>query len=131
MSSEDSAGGQEAAGLARLRRELARGTGELAVLAVVDSGRRYGFELLKLLQAADVLDIREGTLYPLLHRLEDAGHISSTWQAAGRSTPRKYYSITPAGRSHLAALRAEWLRLAGAMARLLAAGEQPTAEVPT
>jgi PadR family transcriptional regulator PadR len=106
----------------RLRRELARGTIELAILSVLASGRRYGYELLSELNelTGGVPEIKEGTLYPLLHRLEDAGHISASWQAAGRAAPRKYYVLTRAGRAQLAELRAEWERLVEGMARLLA-----------
>ncbi len=110
------------AALQRLRRELARGTAELAVLSILTSGRRYGYELLKLLQSAGagVLEIKEGTLYPLLHRLEDAGHIAAAWEVeGGRGRPRKYYSITGDGRGHLALLRAEWSELVDAMRTLL------------
>lgn len=105
----------------RLRRELARGTSELAVLLVLSSGRRYGYELMKLVgQAGDgVLEIREGTLYPLLHRLEDTGLVSADWEAEGRARPRKYYSLTPQGRTHLTALRDEWCALSEAMRQLL------------
>jgi PadR family transcriptional regulator, regulatory protein PadR len=111
---------------ARLRRELARGTAELAVLAVLDARRRYGYELVKVLaeRGEGVLDVREGTLYPLLHRLEDAGSITASWQAEGRARPRKYYTITPEGRTHLAALRAEWTGLVEAMRPFL----DPTGE---
>ena len=121
---EKAADGPEAARTAApdlLRRELARGTAELAVLSVLSSGRRYGYELLRLLQGTGrgLLEIREGTLYPLLHRLEDAGHISATWQAEGRARPRKYYAITADGRWHLALLRAEWSGLVNAMQELL------------
>ncbi|MFI9847086.1 PadR family transcriptional regulator [Nonomuraea sp. NPDC051941] len=107
--------------VARLRRELARGTTELAVLSVLDVRRRYGYELLKLLRQAGegVLEVKEGTLYPLLHRLEDAGHILATWEAEGRARPRKYYVITPDGRTYLAMLRAEWSGLVDAMRQLL------------
>lgn len=110
-----------AAGLARLRRELARGTAELAVLSVLTSGRRYGYELLKVLERAGpgVLEVKEGTLYPLLHRLEQAGHAVATWEVEGRARPRKYYDITPAGRAYLAVLRAEWAGLVDAMRHLL------------
>jgi PadR family transcriptional regulator, regulatory protein PadR len=109
-----------------LRRELARGTAELAVLSVLSSGRRYGYELLRLLQGTGrgLLEIREGTLYPLLHRLEDAGHVTPTWQAEGRARPRKYYAITPAGRRHVALLRAEWSGLVSAMQELLSTFEE-------
>jgi PadR family transcriptional regulator, regulatory protein PadR len=121
-----SAGKGRAAGLDLLRRELARGTGELAVLSILSSGRRYGYELLRLLQGPGngLLEIREGTLYPLLHRLEDAGHVIPSWQAEGRTRPRKYYAITPDGRRHVASLRAEWSGLVDAMQELLSTFEE-------
>jgi PadR family transcriptional regulator PadR len=107
--------------LERLRRELARGTTELAVLSVLQTGRRYGYELLKLLQQTGkgVLEVKEGTLYPLLHRLEDGGHISSSWEAEGRTRPRKYYAITAAGSARRAMLHAEWSSLVDGMWTLL------------
>ncbi|MEO3925324.1 PadR family transcriptional regulator [Micromonosporaceae bacterium B7E4] len=113
--------GDEAAGLTRLRRELARGTAELAVLSVLSSERRYGYELLKLLQSAGagVLELKEGTLYPLLHRMEDAGHITAEWEAEGRQRPRKYYALSAAGRERLQLLRTEWSGLVGALGGLL------------
>lgn len=115
------AGHQAPDTIARLRRELARGTTELAVLAVLGARRRYGYELLKVLQQAGegALEVREGTLYPLLHRLEDSGHITATWEAEGRARPRKYYALTPEGRSYLALLRGEWSGLVDGMRRLL------------
>jgi PadR family transcriptional regulator, regulatory protein PadR len=112
---------EEAAGLTQLRRELARGTAELAVLSVLSAERRYGYEMLKLLQSASagLLELKEGTLYPLLHRLEDAGHITAEWEAEGRQRPRKYYALTATGRARLLLLRAEWSGLVGAMGGLL------------
>jgi len=110
-----------AAALGHLRRELARGTTELAVLSVLNVGQRYGYALLKVLQeaGAGVLDVKEGTLYPLLHRLEDAGWINGEWKAEGRARPRKYYVITEGGCERLALLRAEWTTLMEGMQELL------------
>ena len=121
-----SAGTAPVATLDVLRRELARGTAELAVLSILSSGQRYGYELLRLLQGTDkgLMEIKEGTLYPLLHRLEDAGHVVPTWQAEGRTRPRKYYAITADGRRHAALLRAEWSGLVNAMQELLDAFEE-------
>lgn len=118
---EDAEAPPGSAAIARLRRELARGTTELAVLSVLGVRRRYGYELLKVLRetAEGVLEVKEGTLYPLLHRLEDSGHILATWEAEGRARPRKYYVITPEGRTYLAMLRAEWSGLVGGMRQLL------------
>ncbi len=110
----------------KLRRELARGTVELAVLSVLGTGRRYGYELMSLLNdlSGGTPEVKEGTLYPLLHRLEDAGQVRSTWDAAGRAQPRKFYELTPVGVSQLAAMRTEWLRLVDGMEQILNADEE-------
>lgn len=109
---------------AAAQRELSRGTVELAVLALIQRKPRYGYDLLTSLGAASggSLSIKEGTLYPVLHRLEDAGHIEATWQAEGRSAPRKYYGITPQGKQRLSLLKNEWDRLATGLSHLLNGG---------
>ena len=106
------------------QRELSRGTVELAVLALIEAKPRYGYDLLTSLGEATggSLQIKEGTLYPVLHRLEDAGHIEATWQAEGRAAPRKYYGLTKKGKERLELLRTEWERLASGMGRLLNGG---------
>lgn len=107
-----------------IQRELSRGTTELAVLALIATRRRYGYDLLSTLgQATDgSLAIKEGTLYPVLHRLEDGGYIAATWEAEGRAAPRKYYRITAQGKARLAFLRTEWQRLVTGIGQLLDGG---------
>jgi len=109
-----------------IQRELSRGTMELAVLALIDARKRYGYDLLTSLgRASDgSIAIKEGTLYPALHRMEDAGYIAASWEAEGRAAPRKYYSITEAGKARLEALSTEWRRLASGMDRLLNGGAE-------
>lgn len=120
-------GGQHALA-AKTRRELARGTVELALLAMLGSGPRYGYELLTELndRSGGVPELKEGTLYPLLHRLEDAGVVVATWDAQGRTPPRKYYALSEAGRHQLALLRDEWQRLVTGMGRVLEGNEVPS-----
>lgn len=103
------------------KRELARGTVELAVLALLGSGPRYGYELMSLYEEATggAAELKEGTLYPLLHRLEDGGYVSTSWEAEGRNAPRKYYSLTKAGAARLDTLADAWKTLVDGMERLL------------
>ena len=110
---------------AAAQRELSRGTVELAVLALIKEERRYGYELLSSLASATggFVGVKEGTLYPVLHRLEDAGYIAATWEAEGRGKPRKYYGITRSGRARLELLRNEWQRLSAGMDQLLNGGK--------
>lgn len=88
-----------------LRLELRRGIVVLAVLSQMDTAR-YGYSLIQQL-AAQGLEVEEGTLYPLLRRLEKQGLLESEWDTA-EARPRKYYRISPLGRKVLAALTAEW-----------------------
>jgi PadR family transcriptional regulator PadR len=106
------------------QREFSRGALELAVLALVQAKPRYGYDLLASLgDATDgFLAVKEGTIYPVLHRLEDAGYLSASWEAEGRGIPRKYYTITAAGLARLEVLRGHWDRFVSGMGQLLEGG---------
>lgn len=88
-----------------LRLELRRGIVVLAVLSQMDTAR-YGYDLIRQL-AERGLDVEEGTLYPLLRRLEKQGLLESEWEI-GDARPRKYYRISSLGRKVLAVLMEEW-----------------------
>lgn len=100
----------------QLRLELRRGLVVLAVLSQMDTAR-YGYSLIQQL-AEQGLDVEEGTLYPLLRRLEKQGLLESEWEVGG-TRPRKYYRISALGRDVLAALRAEWFETVEVMQRIL------------
>ena len=91
--------------------ELKKGTVQLGILALLAEGRRYGFEIIEELKGrtGGYLDLKEGTLYPALHRMEKQGLLTSEWviQEAG-GAPRKYYSITPEGSRSLEDARTQW-----------------------
>jgi PadR family transcriptional regulator PadR len=99
-----------------LRLELRRGIVVLAVLSQMDTAR-YGYSLIQRL-GEQGLDIEEGTLYPLLRRLEKQGLLESEWETS-ESHPRKYYRISAAGREVLTTLTAEWMATVEVMRRLL------------
>lgn len=102
--------------LSNLRLELRRGIVVLAVLSQMDTAR-YGYSLIQQL-AEQGLDIEEGTLYPLLRRLEKQGLLESEWEVS-ETRPRKYYRISPAGREVLATLTADWLKTVEVMRCIL------------
>lgn len=104
----------------QLRLELRRGVVVLAVLSQMDTAR-YGYSLIQRL-AEKGLNIEEGTLYPLLRRLEKQGMLESEWEV-GAAHPRKYYRISPAGREMLNALRAEWFETVAVMRGILQGAE--------
>ncbi|WP_091508653.1 PadR family transcriptional regulator [Microbulbifer yueqingensis] len=94
--------------LNKLAMEMRRGMLVLAVLRALDQPH-YGYSLRKRL-ATIGLEIDEGTLYPLLRRLEDQGLLSSTWQVHdGRK--RRFYVIAEDGRTALELMTAEWRKL--------------------
>src|ERR1035438_6448717 len=77
--------------------QLSKGCVELATLASLWPGRLYGLELLRRLEYCSGLVVSEGTIYPLLGRLERGGLIEAEWVETGLGHPRKYYTLTAAG----------------------------------
>lgn len=102
-------------------RELKRGSLELIVLHLLDPGEAYGYEIVSKLTARTngALEVTDGTLYPVLYRLERNGFVTVRWETPERGVPRKYYRLTQAGRDELEKLTDEWTTFAGAMAALL------------
>ncbi len=97
--------------------ELRRGLLSMAVLSQL--GReQYGYSLLKLLSERG-MEIDQSTLYPLLRRLESQGLLRSDWRIADEARPRRYYVISPQGRSVLAQLKREWSGVVSSMQRIL------------
>ena len=98
--------------------ELRRGVIGLAVLSQLDE-EQNGYSLLKRL-AERGLEVDQGTLYPLLRRLESRGLLQSDWRIADEARPRRYYVLSPPGRLLLEQLQKEWAGLADAINRMLA-----------
>jgi PadR family transcriptional regulator PadR len=85
------------------------GTVELMLLAVIDEGPSYGYEITQsvMSRSGGRFDLKEGSLYPALHRLERSKLLQSYWtEHDGRR--RKYYRLTTSGRKALASRRSEW-----------------------
>jgi PadR family transcriptional regulator PadR len=95
-----------------------RGVIELCVLVLIDRMPHYGYELAVALSHWPSLAASEGTLYPLLRRLQREGQVEATWQESQDGPPRKYYRLTTAGRALLEAQLADWELLTGAVTRL-------------
>jgi PadR family transcriptional regulator, regulatory protein PadR len=97
--------------------ELRRGAIVLAVLSQLDE-EQYGYSLLKRLSDAG-LEVDQGTLYPLLRRLESQGLLQSDWRIADEARPRRYYVLSMQGRLLLEPLKGEWYSLAEVINRML------------
>jgi len=104
-----------------IERELKRGSLELIVLHLLSSGEAYGYEIVSKLteRTGGALEVTDGTLYPVLYRLERGGFVTIRWETPARGVPRKYYRLTDAGTVELERLSREWTTFADAMARLI------------
>lgn len=93
----------------RWKAQLRKGAAELAVLAVLDQEESYGLAILDTVRGEGGLAISEGSIYPLLNRLEKAGKITARWvEEEDASHPRKYYALTSEGRAVLNEMKAAW-----------------------
>jgi len=101
----------------KLDTELRRGVLVLAVLSQLRTPQ-YGYSLRQAL-AEQEMSIEEGTLYPLLRRLESQGLLASEWRIE-EGPPRRYYTLSPEGARHYQSLRASWSTLAATVNRLIA-----------
>ncbi|MGD9719741.1 MAG: PadR family transcriptional regulator [Pirellulales bacterium] len=101
----------------RVERELMRGAGPVAVLKLLESGAKYGYELVDALARGSdgVLDMGQSTLYPMLYNLEAQGLVRAEWRERDAARPRKYYALTAKGKKRLAHDMEQWRAVARAM----------------
>jgi len=111
------------ADVAQLTTGLRRGTLEFCVLAMVEDEDRYGTEIVRRFDGERGLATSEGTIYPLLSRLRRSGWLDSEWAESPTGPPRRYYRLTPAGRSALKYFRTEWVSFRQTVDRLVGTGE--------
>ena len=100
--------------------QLRKGCLELAILAALWDGRRYGLEILRRLESDSDLIVSEGTVYPLLSRLKALGLVRSEWVESGGGHPRKYYALRHAGKQRALEMSRTWARFSSSMTKLLA-----------
>jgi transcriptional regulator len=105
--------------------ELLRGTLDMLILRVVALGPIHGYGISQRLKqmSRNVLDVRQGSLYPALHRLEKERLLSAEWLDSDTGHKAKFYSITRAGRTRLAGEEADWETLSNAIAFVLRTAE--------
>jgi PadR family transcriptional regulator PadR len=94
----------------RIRSKIARGSAELAILALLAEQSLYGFEISKCIEerTGGVLHFTLASLYPMLYDLEKRGRIVGHWEVNQAGRDRRYYCLTPTGQKELAPLRREW-----------------------
>ena len=92
---------------------------ELAVLAVIAESETYGYEITGRLAETGFGEVKGGTLYPILGRLDESDLVETHWRAGDSGPGRKYYRITDEGKHQLSARSATWQRFAGNLNTLL------------
>jgi len=102
-------------------KELKRGTLEMILLRLISERQMYGYELASTLEkrGGKLFRLKEGTLYPILYRLEKAGYIGSRWETLERGVPRKYYELTELGTKYMQGRLNEWKEFTAAIDRLM------------
>lgn len=98
-----------------------QGSLDLLILKILQRGPAHGYGLVQRIRqiSDEVLRVEEGSLYPALHRMEQADWIVSEWKPSENGRRAKYYKLTPAGRRQLELEEKNWSRVTGAVAKIL------------
>jgi PadR family transcriptional regulator PadR len=105
------------------RAALLQGTLDLLILKALSAGELHGLGVSRRVEqmTGGTFVVQPGSLFPALHRLEESGWLTSTWQPSENNRRAKYYSLTRSGRRQLGEETAQWNRIALAIARALEA----------
>jgi transcriptional regulator len=105
------------------RADLLQGTLDLLILKALLLGPLHGWGISKRLRqmSQDVLEVGQGSLYPALYRIEEKGWVDAEWRLSPEGRRAKFYTLTAAGKTQLAAERDQWRRFSTAVEHILAA----------
>jgi DNA-binding PadR family transcriptional regulator len=103
-----------------ISKELAGASARPILLSILAGGASYGYAILQRVHdlSGGEVQWKDGTLYPVLHRLADEGLVTSAWQTSDAGRRRKYYRLTPRGHEALEAEKQQWLRVDTMLAQL-------------
>ena len=106
---------------------LVKGTLDALVLKALSWTPMHGFEITRWLEtrSGGTLDVRDSALYQALHRLEERELVSAEWGVTANSQRARYYRVTKAGRAHLTAVSAQWVRYADTVTQILKSTSGP------
>ena len=104
---------------------LLSGSTAMLLLKLLEEQDMYGYQMIETLarRSDHTFDLKAGTLYPLLHTLEERGDIEAYLDGEGGTRPRRYYRLTAAGRGRLVEKEQEWRQYVGAVEQVLRGGE--------
>lgn len=102
--------------------QMKKGVFDMLVLKLLEQEAKYGYQIINELKekSSGRFTLKEGTLYPILYRLEDDTFVESKWsEAKGKKVPRKYYQITEKGKEALSDLEKLWQEISGGVQTIL------------
>ena len=102
-------------------RKLMTSSTDMLVLKLLESEDMYGYQMIEELRcrSQNVFSLKAGTLYPLLHQLEEKGYLTTYEETAGEARIRKYYHLTEKGRKYLVQRQTDWQLFANAVGNVL------------
>lgn len=100
-----------------LQIQLKKGVLEMCVLALLSKGDNYAYDIA--FQMAEAVGMGEGTIYPLMRRMQNDGLVSTYLQESGSGPPRKYYKLTKTGANTLKTQMADWVAFEAAVGKIL------------
>jgi transcriptional regulator len=103
------------------RSHLLQGTLDLLILKALTQGEQHGLGIARRVEdlTAGTFEVKPGSLFPSLHRMEEAGWVVSTWGQSENNRRARYYRLSAAGRRQLKAEVAEWSKISAAIAAAL------------
>lgn len=106
----------------KYERQMKKGVLDMLVLKLLNSEAKYGYQIIQEIKekSEETFSLKDGTLYPILYRLEDERLVVSKWsEAKGKQVPRKYYEITAEGKKALTELETLWRRIAEGVTKIM------------
>ena len=106
----------------KYEKQMKKGVLDMLVLKLLRSETKYGYQIIQEMRekSDEAFSLKDGTLYPVLYRLEDDGLVVSSWsEAKGKQTSRKYYQITGEGRKALREIEAVWKRISDGITKIM------------
>lgn len=106
----------------KYEKQMKKGVLEMLVLKLIEPKPKYGYQIIQEMKekSEDTFLLKDGTLYPILYRLEDDGLVVSEWsEADGKQVPRKYYRITERGKTALSEIESLWFRISEGISKIM------------
>lgn len=106
----------------KYERQMKKGVLDMLVLKLLAAEPKYGYQIIQELKekSGKTFHLKDGTLYPILYRLEDDGLVASKWsEPEGKQTARKYYEITKSGQQALEDIQAIWARILDGISKIM------------